>query len=635
MARISVPREVLKPQESLSDGTDAVGFIQFWGNSPALDLLGDPQAASFGPLAIGTSPSGVYKDDTGNEVEKQATEAEKESQSEAEERCDDAAETLPELIVINEADPVPAPLPEGDDPVNILVTGGYDVRHVLKTVAKRQLSGTPRRRLRFFLHETRYEVLARHLLFLQIMNNTTIPVRERMELFLSLYGNTLVREKDCAYVEEIAPEFIEIVTDNSTHPLTEVVDLNHLKYKDRDMLQDVYKGWLKDVPFDVEALREQRCRGYYRERYDFRKNAMDWDYQTHIKDRAGIINWFHYKEFCFTGVALETRLASYSTPNRTVASYTEGMDRTKGTTVQVRGFWGDIINSPYHAFSTTAHPDDRPRLFKISGSQYRHTETDIAEFNVTAFLSEMETGRPYRLPPETPEEHRFPYASPVERLLGVEANGIEEVAETPPPAPGGDGQHAGGRASRRRGAQRKKREDWPSLSPGFEGIEVVLLAGPLLDLLKKPKYTGFFHRAFVGAMATGPVFEDFGVQAGGIGTAEFQAVTKGKIRAAPRLQAPGLFGKMQDKSVIAGAMASGACMVFETLKYQAHFEGLARLGFRHKIAQAGHLAGWRLLDERHAVPRLENDMKEKRANELEKDATDFLRFVTPAAISAT
>ncbi|CAE7853268.1 dnaaf3, partial [Symbiodinium microadriaticum] len=130
------------------------------------------------------------------------------------------------------------------------------------------------------------------------------------------------------------------------------VDLSQLKFKDRDVLQDVFKGWFRDVPFDVEALREQRCRGYYRARYDHRKNLMDYDYQTFIKEVAGIIHWFHYKQFGHTGVAFETRLASYATPNRTLASYNEAMDRTKGTTVMVRGFWGDIINSPYHAFCT-------------------------------------------------------------------------------------------------------------------------------------------------------------------------------------------------------------------------------------------------------------------------------------------
>eukprot|EP00435_Cladocopium_sp_Y103_P023970 s3634_g5.t2 len=65
-------------------------------------------------------------------------------------------------------------------------------------------------------------------------------------------------------------------------------------------------------------------------------------------------------------------------------SYMEAMDRSKGNTVQVRGYWGDIVNSPYHAFCTRTDPEVRHRLFKINSQQYRHTETDIAEYNLTA-----------------------------------------------------------------------------------------------------------------------------------------------------------------------------------------------------------------------------------------------------------
>merc|ERR1719181_2485602 len=232
---------------------------------------------------------------------------------------------------------------------------------------------------------------------------------------------------DSLYVSEIAKEFVELVTDNSLHPLASLIDLSHLKFKDRDTLQDIFKGWDQAIPFDIEALRDQRCRGYYRDRYDYRKNMMDWDYTTFVKQAAGIIHWYHFKEFCFTGIAFETRLASYNTPNRTLAPYTEAKG-TKGTTVQVRGFWGDIINSPYHGFGTTADLADKARLFRISGQLYKHTETEIAEFNVTALLSELETGEPYHLPPERPEEHEYPYKSPLEELFPADPK-VEEVKD--------------------------------------------------------------------------------------------------------------------------------------------------------------------------------------------------------------
>mmetsp|Transcript_139864 Transcript_139864/g.389777 ORF Transcript_139864/g.389777 Transcript_139864/m.389777 type:complete len:603 (+) Transcript_139864:62-1870(+) len=602
MARISVAREVQRPQDYASDGTDAVGFVQFWGNSPALDLLGDdPQARAIGPAAIGTSPGQIYKD-------------EKVSAEDAETVADEEDFGTEQA----EEEPQASLLPE--DVVSVLISGGADIRHVVKSLARWRANG---RRLRLFLHESHHEALARHFLFLQVINNTALPVRERMELFLSLYGNTLVRERDTTYVEEIAPEFIELITDNSSHPLAGVIDLTHLKFKDRDAFQEIFKGWLKDVPFDVEAMREQRCRGYYRERYDHRKNLFDFDYQSHIKPKAGIISWYHYKEFCFTGVAFETRLASYNVPNRTLASYTEGVDRTKGTTVQVRGFWGDIINSPYHAFGTTTEAEDRSRLFKISGGMYRHTETDVAEFNLSSFLGEMETGQRLHLPPERPEEHMYPYASPLEEMRA--ADKVQEVAEAAAEAKAAAAAKAS--AGRRRGA---RRTDWPPLVPAFEGVEVIPLAGDLRDVLKKPKYRGLFHRAFIGSMAMMPWLEEFGITKGG--EDPFRSKEGTRIRKPPRLEAPELFGKKRAESVLATAMADGAEVVFETMKYQAHFDAMMRLGYRHRVAQVGHLAGWCLADERHALPRIEHDMKENRARELEKDATDFMRFVvTPSS----
>jgi dynein assembly factor 3 len=616
MVSVALPREVQRPQDYASDGTDAIGFLQFWGVSPALDLLGDDQAVAFGPAAVGTSPGGMYqKKDDPEDLESQRLQEEIAAEMEG---AVAAGQQLPEEL----------PLPAGDEPLNILVAGGADIRHILKTVSRRNQT-VAGRKLRFFVHERHHEVHARHMLLLQVINNTSMTIRERMEMFLSIFGNTLVREKDSMYVSEIAREFIEIVTDESSHPLTTLIDLTHLKFKDRDILQDVFAGWDQAVPFDIEALRDQRCRGYYRDRYDYRKNLMDWDYTTFIKQVAGIIHWYHYKEFCFSGVAFETRLASYNTPNRTLASYTEAKG-SKGTTVQVRGFWGDIINSPYHCYGTTAHPGDKARLFKISGQLYKHTETDIAAFNVTALLNEMEHGQPYHLPAETPEEHVYPYASPLEYLSAADKKVIEVTEESSAKVlePANQADQTAAR-SQRRSRRQKKTVEWPPLSPGFENVEVVLLGGNLGEALKKPKYEKLFHRAFIGTMATIPLLEELGLTAGGDDPFRVKDEIK-RIIKPPRVERPEEFGTRSEQSSLAFSLAPGATAIFETMKYQAHFEAKPRLSFRHRVAQLCHLSGFSLIDERRAVPNIEFDMKDKRARMLEKDATDFLRFVAPA-----
>ncbi|CAE7223511.1 unnamed protein product [Symbiodinium natans] len=217
----------------------------------------------------------------------------------------------------------------------------------------------------------------------------------------------------------------------------------------------------------------------------------------------------------------------------------------------------------------------------------------------------METGQRFSLPPEKPEEPRqeftYPYASPLDELRA--ADKVQEVTEE-------DEKKVVEEEAKPSRGRREKKVSWPPLSEAMEGVEVVLLAGDLKEVLKKPKYKGLFHRAFVGAMGCMPLFEEMGITAGAGG------------------RVPGDFAKKREESGIAASLADGAEIICETLKYQAHFEGSMRLGFRHRLAQAGHLAGWRLRDERRSLPRLEKDMQERQSRAAERNATDFMRFVS-------
>lgn len=52
----------------------------------------------------------------------------------------------------------------------------------------------------------------------------------------------------------------------------------------------------------------------------------------------------------------------------------------KGRSVSAWGFWGDILNSPYHSFGTSC---SERSFFKISNKQFVHTAVSVAEYNVT------------------------------------------------------------------------------------------------------------------------------------------------------------------------------------------------------------------------------------------------------------
>lgn len=112
-----------------------------------------------------------------------------------------------------------------------------------------------------------------------------------MELFFDLYGNCLVRQKSQQYVDQMLREFARLVTQDKRckTAVGKMVDLSLLKFKERDELEDVFKSWSSKVPFDIEKYRDQRLRYHYKERYDYRLNMIDWDYQMDIAKFVGFV----------------------------------------------------------------------------------------------------------------------------------------------------------------------------------------------------------------------------------------------------------------------------------------------------------------------------------------------------------
>lgn len=175
------------------------------------------------------------------------------------------------------------------------------------------------------LYEPKAEALARGMLLTLILTDAQLPIRERAELFLEVYGNSLVRDRTSEYISEKATLLVDVVTNHHPIPwLTGLFDLSALKFKDRDSLCDVFQAWRVSVPFDTAHLRDQRLRYHYKERYDVRTNLVDWDYHMRLKKHVEQISYREYKDWRQTGVAYEFRLATYPAPNRTLASYVPG-----------------------------------------------------------------------------------------------------------------------------------------------------------------------------------------------------------------------------------------------------------------------------------------------------------------------
>jgi dynein assembly factor 3 len=174
--------------------------------------------------------------------------------------------------------------------------------------------------------------------------------------------------------------------------IKDVINFETIKFKDRDDIEDCISSWLTCHPFDIEQLRDTRLRAHFGKRYDHRRNLTDWDYNFGIKDFAKMVNQLEYRQFRLTGVAFETRLANGAIPNRTLGSFVEGRKK-RGTrdSIMVRGFWGDIINSPYMSFGNEVDDaDDAMRFFKQVNFQSIYSNSDISEYNIQKFIYQME-----------------------------------------------------------------------------------------------------------------------------------------------------------------------------------------------------------------------------------------------------
>eukprot|EP00750_Incisomonas_marina_P005467 INCI13960.1.p1 GENE.INCI13960.1~~INCI13960.1.p1 ORF type:complete len:613 (+),score=106.78 INCI13960.1:216-1841(+) len=288
-------------------------------------------------------------------------------------------------------------------PINILLIKPADVRSIVKTVTQRHRLKT-KRPLHFYVWEETAELLARHLLLLQVFQEWKIPIRQRCNLWLEIFGNVLVQERTMHYIDAKGRQLVKLVCDQAG-PLAGIVDTSLLKYRVIDALQTTFQSWRVKIPFNARELHEHRLRGLHKERFDFRKGAADWDYQYGLKEYgASIVHVKQYREWRESGIAFEFGDQTYTNPNRTMASYMLGKDKTEGLSKMVKGLWVDVVASPYISLGIDCHkPNKYARdLFHIVNKghgteQHRHNAVEVACYNMASFMYETETGKVYEM----------------------------------------------------------------------------------------------------------------------------------------------------------------------------------------------------------------------------------------------
>ncbi|XP_068707855.1 dynein axonemal assembly factor 3-like isoform X2 [Montipora foliosa] len=333
------------------------------------------------------------------------------------------------------------------------------------------------RQSKVFVVENNLEIYARDLLLLTIAfePKDRLGLQEKTELFLELFGNSLVRPQTNEYLQQKSNKFIRFITDlDYLEASLPVFDFSHLKFKERDQLECIFKFWRNPDPkqFDICKHWEERLRQYFATRYDSRKNIYDWDYNMKLSKKASIVNGNEYKSWREQGVAFELRSDStYEVSNRTLAS---GLILKKdGERIARRGYWGDIINSPHIAFGTES---EEKSLFKTSNGQHVKTSTHVSEYNVTALMHEIMTGEKYA-PPKSDDKDAAKKEKATLQVL-TEEQEIETDEKTT------------------QEGTKVKTADSECGTQGYikcPGIKVHFLpVNCVLDLSKKSKYNNFF-----------------------------------------------------------------------------------------------------------------------------------------------
>ena len=275
--------------------------------------------------------------------------------------------------------------------INVLLVGSADNRHILHTLSNlHDFDG----KINFYLVESNLENLSRQMLLTNLVLEPTseLNTQEKSEMYLELFGNSLLRHDTEDYLVARSNEYVKMITEPSySEKKYPYFDFSNLKFKEVDQLESIFKFWRNtdtDV-FNIGQMWDNRVRAHLGVRYDSRDNAFDWEFSMSLKEKASIVNWNEFKRWRANGLAFVLRdETAYVDSNKTLAS---GLIFKKdGERIPKRGYWGDILNSPYVAFGIES---ENEALFKKANNVHTQTATDVSMYNVKSLMNRVLTGK--------------------------------------------------------------------------------------------------------------------------------------------------------------------------------------------------------------------------------------------------
>lgn len=132
-----------------------------------------------------------------------------------------------------------------------------------------------------YIYEDSPEALARHLLLLTILLDDTAHDSVKMQRFLEIFGNHFLREDTLEYLKMKCRDIEQLLADkiaqtNSRHQsiVASLVDVSMMRYEAKDAVLSAIVQIRSSSKLDMKSAWDLRCRKWYGERYDFRRNMV-------------------------------------------------------------------------------------------------------------------------------------------------------------------------------------------------------------------------------------------------------------------------------------------------------------------------------------------------------------------------
>ncbi|XP_063991654.1 dynein axonemal assembly factor 3 homolog [Diachasmimorpha longicaudata] len=251
-----------------------------------------------------------------------------------------------------------------DDPLEILIVGACDARHIIKTLSSLEKAS---KRMRYHIVEATLEDIARSILLINISLDKQLGFQEASRYFLEVLGNTLITPGTAKYLIKTIKRLIDVITQTYPCPW---LNLEGLKYRDRDGIEAIFKFWVRALCEGVPMVKywDKRVRNSLNTRYDYRDGVFDWDYHMVLMSTG--LKYLTIREYKFwrsNGIAFTWIETDPTRSNPTLLSGIHAV----GQGFIHYAYKGDIRNGPYFTWSL----DDLNRNPKLRA-------TDVAEGQV-------------------------------------------------------------------------------------------------------------------------------------------------------------------------------------------------------------------------------------------------------------